>query len=115
MAVRRQSSADQATLERMAADTGRATRSSGSKNLRHALGGTAEMATKAAEYKPTRRLFGEGGSGRLSLALQTLVLLTRTRSAPRAPAGDNLIMLSAAPSNAKPAPVNSEIRVPSVG
>src|ERR1700722_12457427 len=75
MAVRRQSSADQATLERMAADTGRATRSSGSKNLRHALGGTAEMATKAAEYKPTRRLFGEGGSGRLSLALQTLVLL----------------------------------------
>src|ERR1700722_8208490 len=115
MAVRRQSSADQATLERMAADTGRATRSSGSKNLRHALGGTAEMATKAAEYKPTSRLFGEGGSGRLHSPFRRWSSWTRTRSAPRAPVGDNLSMLSAAPSSAKPAPVSSEIRVPSAG
>jgi hypothetical protein len=35
----------------------------------------------------------------------------RTRSAPIATAGDNLSMLSAAPSRAKPTPANSEIRV----
>ena len=45
------------------------------------------MATKAAEYKPTSRLFGEGGSGRLHSPFRRWSSWTRTRSAPRAPAG----------------------------